>query len=77
MDYCCKKFAKQAGKLQAPAGGGFLYPPGMIPKAQFVQGTKGRWHINGCCGGGCYVVTDMKFCPYCGKRLKNGTKSAP
>lgn len=29
----------------------------------------GDWHINGCCGGGCYVVSNMKFCPYCGTKV--------
>ncbi len=28
------------------------------------------WAVNGCCSGGCYVVIEMKFCPYCGKELK-------
>lgn len=27
------------------------------------------WNINGCCGGGCYVVTDVRFCPFCGAQL--------
>jgi len=26
------------------------------------------WHVNGCCGG-CYVLTDIIFCPYCGTKL--------
>lgn len=67
MTYCCEKFAEQAGRLQAPSGGG-IYPPEMRPSAQFQRDENG-WHINGCCGGGCYVVTDMRFCPYCGSAL--------
>lgn len=66
--YCCEAFAKQAKELQAPAGGG-IYPPEWRPLAQFEQ-NNGTWHINGCCGGGCYVVTNMRFCPYCGNRLE-------
>ena len=27
------------------------------------------WCLNGCCGGGCYVLIDMKFCPFCGGTL--------
>lgn len=37
---------------------------------QVEQGRDdGHWHINGCCGGGCYVMYDISFCPYCGKKL--------
>jgi hypothetical protein len=66
---CCSEFAKQAGELLAPVAGG-LYPPSFRPKSQFQQDNKsGSWNINGCCGGGCYVVINMKFCPYCGAKL--------
>jgi hypothetical protein len=63
--YCCEAFDKEAGEYQAPVGGG-LYPPSMKPSAQFERDDDGTWNINGCCGGGCYVVTAMKFCPFCG-----------
>ena len=26
--------------------------------------------IYGCCGGGCYVINGIKFCPFCGVKLK-------
>ena len=26
--------------------------------------------INGCCGGGCYVIHGIIYCPYCGEKLK-------
>ena len=26
--------------------------------------------IEGCCGGGCYVIHSIKFCPFCGEKLK-------
>jgi hypothetical protein len=32
---------------------------------EFYEG----WHVNGCCGGGCYVLSDILFCPFCGSRL--------
>jgi hypothetical protein len=67
-NFCCENFAKQAGAYQAPVGGG-LYPPDHRPLAQFERVGDTEWAINGCCGGGCYVVTRMKFCPYCGARL--------
>ena len=73
-NYCCAAFAKQAGGYQAPVGGGGLYPSGYMPEAQFEQAENGTWNINGCCGGGCYVVSDMKFCPYCGGKLAQEQK---
>jgi len=36
---------------------------------RFAIQDDGTWAINGCCGGGCYVVVDMKFCPYCGGKI--------
>ena len=27
------------------------------------------WCLPGCCGGGCYVMTNMVFCPFCGQAL--------
>jgi hypothetical protein len=74
MKFCCDEFAKQAGELQVPVGGGFLYPPGCMPDAQFEPMDDGTWAINGCCGGGCFVVSDMKFCPYCGQPVPEKTK---
>ena len=29
----------------------------------------GSWNVNGCCGGGCYVLSEIRFCPYCGRHL--------
>jgi hypothetical protein len=69
MTFCCEKFAEQAGELHPPMGGGFSYPLAMRPNAQFAEQGDGTWAINGCCGGGCYVVTEMRFCPYCGTKL--------
>ena len=70
MKHCCNKFAKQAGELQPPVGGGHLYPSIMTPNAQFEPDIENKtWNINGCCGGGCFVVTEMSFCPFCGLKL--------
>jgi hypothetical protein len=69
-NFCCKEFSEQAGELQALAGGGFAYPSNMRPDAQFEPNHDGTWNINGCCGGGCFVVSGMKFCPYCGSALQ-------
>lgn len=27
------------------------------------------WAVDGCCGGGCVVLTGLKFCPFCGTKL--------
>ena len=71
---CCEKFAEQAA-LKALAGGGFAYPASSRPKGQIEHSLKDRvWNVNGCCGGGCYVITDLIFCPWCGSRLP-GTDS--
>jgi hypothetical protein len=67
--HCCKEFKEQASILQSPVGGGFLYPEELRPYTQFEPDIDGTWNINGCCGGGCFVVTGMKFCPYCGNKL--------
>ena len=74
--FCCEAFAKEAGHLQAPVGGGFLYPSIARPNAQFEQDDDGTWNINGCCGGGCYVVTEMRFCPFCGSHVAVEAKSS-
>lgn len=77
MKHCCEKFAEEAGRVQAMAGGGFMYPPGMHPNAQFEPDDDGEtWNINGCCGGGCFVVTEMRFCPFCGAKLGHPAQGA-
>lgn len=72
-EFCCDEFAEQAGAVKSLAGGGFMYPADMRPLSQFEcddgENGDGSWHINGCCGGGCYVVTNMKYCPYCGTKV--------
>lgn len=27
------------------------------------------WNVGGCCGGGCYVLTELIYCPWCGVRI--------
>ena len=77
MKFCCEKFAEEAGRVQAMVGGGFAYPAEMHPIAQFEPDTDSEtWNINGCCGGGCFVVTEMRFCPFCGSKLEHPTQGA-
>lgn len=70
MKYCCDKFAEKASEIQAMVGGGSMYQQEAKPDAQFEPDEDGKtWNINGCCGGGCFVVTEMIYCPYCGSKL--------
>jgi len=34
-----------------------------------IEEHGGKWSVNGCCGGGCYVLSEIKFCPFCGAEL--------
>lgn len=69
MAFCCEALAKEVGEHKAFAGGGMMYPPGMSPTGQIEQDRDGSWNVNGCCGGGCYVLNEIKFCPFCGTAL--------
>lgn len=33
---------------------------------EYVDG----FNVNGCCGGGCYVLSDLEFCPFCGTKFE-------
>lgn len=69
MSYCCERFAEEAGRMTSVSPLAMGYPKQMRPSAQFERDEDGNWNINGCCGGGCYVVTEMRFCPFCGTKL--------
>lgn len=74
---CCNEFAKQMLDKPSFAGGGFLYPGDMRPNTQGEYDEESKsWSVNGCCGGGCYVLTDFKFCPWCGKSLSQSQKES-
>ena len=30
----------------------------------------GSVNVGGCCGGGCYVLMNLKYCPFCGKKIE-------
>lgn len=68
--FCCKAFAHEVAEHNGLAGGEGLYPPELHPTGQIEPDPDGTWNINGCCGGGCYVITGMKFCPFCGTALR-------
>lgn len=56
MMHCCKLFAEHANP--APNNRKFE-----------KDADTGDWNVYGCCGGGCFVVQGMKFCPFCGAKL--------
>lgn len=66
-EYCCKEFEYKATHYDGKPVSMYPLPR---PEAQFKKDEDGEWGIYGCCGGGCYVVSDMKYCPFCGKELK-------
>ena len=71
---CCGKWAEETANIKALAGGGFVYPDSMRPNAQIEPDEDGTWSVNGCCGGGCYVLTGVRFCPFCGASVQNITR---
>lgn len=34
-----------------------------------------HYNINGCCGGGCYVLSWIQYCPYCGSMIGTPTEN--
>ncbi len=70
--FCCDEFAKQTVDMSF-ACGGWLYPKDMQPENQIELGEDGTWNVNGCCGGGCYVLIGIQYCPFCGKNIKQET----
>jgi len=72
---CCAAWAKMTSQACTPFGGGLLQPT-PNPSAQFDPLPDGTWAIFGCCGGGCYVVTGMVFCPFCGADHGNQLSSS-
>lgn len=67
---CCDRWVEETGNYKQPIGGGFVYPPNIRPKAQIEPDEDGTWVVNGCCGGGCAVITGVKFCPFCGANVE-------
>jgi hypothetical protein len=61
MISCCSRFAEAVDKNSG----------------EFERDEAGRWNIGGCCGGGCYVVEDMRFCPFCGTEISPKSENIP
>lgn len=51
--YCCEKFAADVRESK-------------FELITFDADSYTTWVVAGCCGGGCYVISDMQYCPYCG-----------
>lgn len=64
MKTCCKEWQEATGEILSISPMAMMYP--VRPPAQIEKTDDGKWAINGCCGGGCFVITDVKFCPFCG-----------
>jgi len=61
MTFCCESFAAEVKSR---------------PHEGIEQDDDGSWNVNGCCHGGCYVLSGMKFCPFCGTALP-GKEASP
>lgn len=69
-----ENMVQKARNTQADGAGGqmsniceHLYNSDYV--SQTVELFKDGYAINGCCGGGCFVITNIKYCPFCGMIL--------
>lgn len=65
MSFCCRAWEQETRSLHSMAGGGGPAERAALD-AQIERAADGTWSVNGCCGGGCYVLTEVRFCPFCG-----------
>lgn len=65
---CCDEWAKATGTVLSESAtrivAARLRPPADV-QIEFIKG----WQVSGCCGGHCYVLSDLKFCPWCAAAL--------
>ena len=63
---CCEKWNEATGHMLSVGPSAIGYG-GSISNAQIeCDETTHLWNVNGCCGGHCYVLQDLRFCPWCG-----------
>ena len=36
---------------------------------ELVMQDDATYDVPGCCGGGCNIISGLKYCPFCGERL--------
>ena len=66
MKPCCEKWTEATGAVLSTGPAAMAYP-GPGADAQIEHNPEaGSWDVYGCCGGQCFVLTDLKFCPWCG-----------
>jgi len=41
----------------------------MIEETAIIHDDDSSWRVPGCCGVGCDVLEDIKYCPFCGHEL--------
>lgn len=64
---CCDKWREATGQILSVSPAAFGYPK--QSDSQIEQCGDGTWNVNGCCGGNCYVIHDLMFCPWCAAAL--------
>ncbi len=62
---CCEKWKKELREADPDRHVGWEY---------YHAGR--NWCLNGCCGGGCYVLMDVTHCPFCGETLPAPTEES-
>jgi hypothetical protein len=67
IKFCCDKFTEAVTGSTSLLGAGALYPPRALAAQIELDGEV--WNVLGCCGGGCNVLEDIHFCPFCGSKL--------
>lgn len=67
MSFCCDDFEYHTRGSHAHGDGS---------PALDQSDLDGSWNVFGCCGGECHMIVDIRFCPWCGFKLKedDGTR---
>ncbi len=72
MEACCERFRAvvEGRKSTSPIAAAYA-AAGLCPNdnGQVTQDEDGTWSVYGCCGSQCYVLSEMRFCPFCGKAI--------
>jgi hypothetical protein len=72
MEYCCERFRAVVEGRTSTSPIALAYAAAGLCQSddgQVVQADNGTWSVTGCCGGQCDVLTEMRFCPFCGKAI--------